>query len=474
MQMKPKLFIGPKIRDLRERRPWTLQVCARQLGLSVSYLSQIETNQRPLSARAMMAVMEVFGVDASELQGTDEQRLTADLREACAAGAGGEQVPLSEIKQIAMRAPRFAREYLDLHRAYRQADDRLKLADEAVALGESATSSSLLPYEEVRDFFHYKDNYIHALDIEAEALADRVLIPGGVALESGLQAMLASELKVTVVRASHDTLMRAYNPARRTLLLNAAQPAETRAFQMAFHLVSEVLGPTIEMILNGAGLRSPQATDVCRVGLANYAAGALVMPYRRFLHEARRLRHDVEQLSLLFGVSVEQVCHRLSTLQRPGERGVPLYFLRMDRAGNITKRHSATRFHFARFGGTCPLWNVHEAFSAPDRFLVQVAEMPDGARYLSVARSILKPSGSFTLPSRRYVLGFGCEMEHAKALVYSDAVEARAMPTPIGVSCRICERLNCAQRAFPPMDRQIQVSRAERHVVPFSIEPLGP
>jgi XRE family transcriptional regulator, fatty acid utilization regulator len=368
-----------------------------------------------------------------------------------------------------MRAPRLAREYLELHRAYRQADERLKLADQAMSLDEDATASSLLPYEEVRDFFHYQDNYLDDLDVAAEALAAKLPRAVGMSPEAGLEATLEREIKVSVERNSHDTLMRAYDPTRRLLTLNAAQPTETRSFQMAFHLVSEILESTIHAALTDAALRSQQAMEVCRVGLTNYAAAAFLMPYRRFRSEALRLRHDIEQLSLLFGASLEQVCHRLSTLQRPGERGVPLYFLRMDRAGNITKRHSATHFHFARFGGACPLWNLHEAFSIPDRFLVEIAEMPDGGRYLSVARSILKPSGAFAIPARRYVIGFGCEIEHAAALVYTDAVAVGATPTPVGVSCRICERTDCTQRAFPPIDRQIAVSHSERHIVPFSI-----
>jgi XRE family transcriptional regulator, fatty acid utilization regulator len=170
-----------------------------------------------------------------------------------------------------------------------------------------------------------------------------------------------------------------------------------------------------------------------------------------------------------FGASLEQVCHPLSTLQRPGARGVPLYFVRLDFAGNITKRHSATRFRFARFGGACPLWNVHEAVSAPGRFLIQLADMPDGVRYLCVARAVVKRSQSYLEPDRRYVLGFGCEIEHAHELVYSSGVDLKGPATPIGVSCRICERNDCRQRAFPPVDRTLHVPLNERRSVPFRL-----
>jgi predicted transcriptional regulator len=242
---------------------------------------------------------------------------------------------------------------------------------------------------------------------------------------------------------------------------------------MAFHIAASALSGLIEAELARARFRSIEAVDVCRVGLGNYAAGALLMPYHRFLEAARACRHDVEQLALMFGASLEQVCHRLSTLQRPGDRGVPIYFVRLDSAGNITKRHSATRFQFARFGGACPLWNVHEAAATPDRFVVQLAEMPDGVRYLCVARRIAKPSESYLTPDRRYVIGFGCELRHAHDLVYAQGVDLRGPATPIGVSCRICERADCAQRAFPPVDQRLYVPRDERRTVPFRLSPKG-
>lgn len=469
--MADKLFIGPKVKRLRQERGWTLDAASGLLGLSISYLSQIEANQRPVSARVLLAMIKAFEVDASALDADDDQRLIADLREAT---AGLNDAPgalsFTELKHVAATAPVFAHRFLELHRAYARLEDRLRQADAAVAVDETAAASSLLPYEEVRDFFHYKNNYLHELDLAAEALAERLNLGGaGVHLEAVLDTYLRETMGLTVVRDGSGDLMRRYDAATKTLVLNAAQPAATRCFQMAFHIVSAELGSLVDAELAASGLHSQAARDVCRVGLRNYAAGALVLPYRRFAGAARELRHDVEQLARRFQSSLEQVCHRLSTLQRPGARGIPFYFVRLDHAGNITKRHSATRFQFARFGGACPMWNVHDAIGHPDRFLVQVAEMPDGARYLCVARSVVKRSGAFLEPDRRYVLGFGCELQYADALVYSEGVDINGRPARIGVSCRICERNDCPQRAFPPVDRPIWVPGDERTVVPYRI-----
>jgi predicted transcriptional regulator/transcriptional regulator with XRE-family HTH domain len=468
--MRYKLFVGPKVRQLRTRRGWRLEACAQRLGISVSYLSQIEANQRPVTDRVLVGLIEIFGVPAETFEADNDQRLIADLREAVAESSGGDDpIPLSEVRQLALQAPALARRFLDLHRANHRLGERLKLTEEAVALDEATAASSLLPYEEVRDFFHFKDNYIDSLDRAAEELAQEIGLDAPASADMLLEMYLRERLGVRVRYAPMDDIMRRYDPAAHELWLNSSQPAATRAFQMAFHLAVANLSDVIEDELSQARFKSQEAVDVCRVGLGNFAAGALLMPYRRFSAEAKARRHDVEQLAAHFGVSLEQVCHRLSTLQRPGHRGVPFYFVRLDYAGNITKRHSATRFRFARFGGACPLWNVHDAVASPDRFLVQVAAMPDGVRYLCVARAVVKRSESYLAPDRRYVLGFGCEIEHAHELVYSQGLDIKGPAAPIGVSCRICERDDCAQRAFPPVDRRLRVPQHERRTVPFRL-----
>lgn len=470
--MQQKLFIGPKIRRLREERGWKLEPCAQRLGLSTSYLSQMEANQRPVTARVLIAMMKVFDVDAASLDADDEQRLMADLREATADPLDeGPHPSLAEIKQVATVAPNFARQYLNLHRAHRRIDERLKTTEEAISLDETVAASALLPYEEVRDFFHYINNYVNSLDMAAEALAKRCGVRPDAPVEPALEAYLAETQGVRVERVTGGDLMRRYDPAARVLTLNTVQPAETRTFQMACQIVAADLGDLIEQELAQAGLRSPSGAEICRISLTNYAAGALLLPYETFRQTAQDLHHDLDQLALRFQTSFEQVCHRLSTLQRPGARGVPFYFVRVDMAGNITKRHSATRFQFARFGGTCPLWNIHEAFGHDGRTLVQVAEMPDGARYLCLARSVLKRSGAYDAPDRRYALGLGCEVQYADALVYSRGVDLAGPAVRIGVSCRICERDDCTQRAFPPVDRGFSVPRFERSIVPFSLTP---
>lgn len=464
--MREKLFIGPRLRALRQDRGWKLEACARQLGLSASYLSQIEANLRPVTARVLIDAMRVFEVDAAALDAADDQRLIADLREAGAdAPFGGEAPSLAELKSAVANTPNLAKAYLDLHRAYRRLDERLKATEEAVSLDERGAASALLPYEEVRDFFHYKNNYLHDLDVAAEALAAEIGGPG----ERALEGYLSERLGAQVARGDEADLLRRWDPATRTVTVGAAHPEATRSFQLAYQIAALTLSDVVESELAAAGFRSDSAAKVCRTGLLNYAAGALVLPYERFREAAKVARHDIERLALAFQTSLEQVFHRLSTLQRPGARGVPFYFVRLDRAGNITKRHSATRLQFARFGGACPLWNVHDAFARPDAWLVQLAQMPDATRYVCLARGVVKPSGAYRQAERRYALGLGCEARYADQLVYADGLDLSGPSAPIGVSCRICERDDCSQRAFPPVDRAFEVLEHDRRWVPFSL-----
>jgi len=471
--MRDKLYVGPKIRVLREQRQLTLDACAKQLGVSASYLSQIETNQRPVTARVLIALSKTFEVNPGEFDTDDENRLIADLREASADMALGAPVPgLPELKLAAATTPALAHQFLALHRAYRALDERLMRLDESVGIRSEDNADTLVPYQEVRDFFHYRDNYIDELDVAAEAFAADTGLGVDSAASGALEAALAQRFGIRVVSTHGDDgeLMRSFDPDTKVVALARDLPESTRAFQLATQLAELAFPGLFESVLATAGLESATARSVARVGLANYAAGALLMPYGRFAAAAMTLRHDIEQLQRRFGASFEQISHRLSTLQRPGARGIPFYFVRVDQAGNITKRHSSTRFQFARFGGTCPLWNVHEALGHPGRILVQVAEMPDGVRYLCIGRSIVKRSGSFLCPNRHYAIGIGCEITHADHLVYAAGLPLDGAAVPIGISCRICERTSCQQRAFPPLDRRLAIRPNERRVVPYSIE----
>lgn len=210
---------------------------------------------------------------------------------------------------------------------------------------------------------------------------------------------------------------------------------------------------------------------MARIGLANYFAGALIMPYTRFLREAQALRYDIQRLQYRFGSSFEQVCHRLSTMQRPELPGIPFFLVKTDIAGNVLKRSSVTRFRFASFGGPCPLWNVYRAFSQPGRLLVQVARTPDQVTYLNIARTVGREGGSYLSRPRNVAIVIGCEVAYAGQTIYSTGLDLHdpAIADPIGPGCRACERTDCRHRAVPPATQALDVGTVERGVVPYRI-----
>ena len=459
-----KLYAGVKLRETRAKLGLTQKLFAERLGVSLPYLNQMENNHRPVSAQVVLALAGEFGLDVTELSAGDAERLVSDMREALADPVFADTTPpLADMRLAASNAPALARAFLELHRAYRQTHERLASLDEA--LGRDEASTNVSPWEEVRDFFHYCDNYIDAVDRAAERFA----APDGTRLDPIPRAVEALRLRgIEVSFAASDTL-RARDGNR--IVISSRAGAATQAFQLLHQVALIAQNELLEATLDLARFQSETARGIAKIGLANYFAGAALMPYRAFLEAAQETRHDLERLSDLFGASYEQVAHRLSTLQRVGAKGIPFFFVRVDQAGTITKRHSATRLQFARYGGACPLWNVHQAFETPGRFLRQLAETPDGVRYLCLSRDVSKSGGSFTAPTRRYAICLGCEVSHARGLVYADDMELsnpRAYQ-PIGISCRICERKDCHQRSVPPLERRLTLDPDHRGILPYNI-----
>jgi predicted transcriptional regulator len=371
------------------------------------------------------------------------------------------------MRRAVNQQPLLARHLVSLHAALARSQEQLRSLDDALDSG----SETPLPWEEVRDWFHASGNYIDTIDRHAEAVAAE--LANGEDIASAIVERLGRVHGVTVGSAvASDRPLRSFDVGAGVLSVDPSLPSESRLFLLAHQLMRLELTATISATIAGAQLRSDEAFQLLSIGLANYAAGALLMPYAAFRAAARALRHDIDALRLVFAVSFEQACHRLSTLQRPGATGIPFFFCRVDMAGNITKRHSATRLQFARFGGACPLWIVHEAVAIPDRVLVQLAETPDGVRYVSMAKGLVKPSGSYARPSRRYAVALGCEVEYAADFIYGDQLDVTGerSATPIGVSCRICPRRDCEQRAFPPAGRHIFVNPDHRGVVPYTFD----
>jgi hypothetical protein len=290
--------------------------------------------------------------------------------------------------------------------------------------------------------------------------------------------VLAQRFAVDVEIVAADRmpqLLRSYNPLTRRLQLSEMLPLASRTFQLAHQIAFLAARSQIERIVGGGKLTTPEADALARTALANYFAAAVMMPYQRFQEAARRTRHDLSVLQHRFGVSFEQACHRLTTLHRPGHEGIPFHLLRVDIAGNISKRFSASGLSIARFGTACPRWNVYDAFATPGMIRVQVSRMPEGQTYFCLARTVRPPGrattrGGLTERGRLLAIGLGCEVRHAREIIYSDGLhlEEEQIVTPIGTSCRICPRMDCADRASPSLSQRLEIDENRRGLSTFS------
>lgn len=472
-----KTYAGLRLRRLREDRGLSQAALARRLSVSPSYLNQIEHDSRPLTVPVLLRLCEEFGVDAGFFAAHDVTRLIAEIREVVADDIVGSPEAAAEAAELAEKLPHTARALVSLHRRYRQAVEQLALLTDERGSSTPVEQIAMMPHEEARDYFYRRHNYIDDLDLAAERVATEIGIrPGHVVAVLG--ARLATHgiqvvgLDAATARSDNPGEQHRYEPDTRRLYLAGHLRPGQQAFKMAVQLAYAEYADLIEELSADEELSSPPAVTLTRIGLANYFAAALIMPYRTFHATAERYRYDIERLADHFGVGFETVCHRLSTLQRPKLRGVPFSFIRVDRAGNMSKRSSATGFHFTRTGGTCPLWNVYEAFASPGRVLVQLASMPDNSRYLWVARTVTRTPGRYGAPGKTFAVGLGCDVRHADRLVYAAGrdLDDRDAAVPIGVGCKVCDRDGCPQRAFPLIGRTLAIDENRSTFAPY---PLG-
>jgi len=481
-----KTFMGMRLRSLREERGLTQATLAQALKLSPSYVNQIESNQRPLTVAVLLRVQAYFGIDLQLFSEDEESRMIAELREIAAGIDGPGAIPPSELQSVAQQLPGVARVMLALHRRCQSAEERVANLAAGTDGDRFAADHGLpmQPHEEVREFFYSRHNHLAVLDERAEILYERLHFPavppsedeasdGRHPMTGRLVRLLREEHGVTTEfrepDAVHRQVVRAYDPKNRKLRVSTFVEPGQQAFQLAIQAALLTVGPLIDSFIDAASFKRAEARALARIGFANHFAGALLLPYRRFLGAAEELRYDIDLLCERFGVGFESVCHRLSTLQRAEARGIPFFFVRVDRAGNISKRQSATDFHFSRTGGTCPLWNVYEAFAQPGKVITQLSRMPDNRTYLWIARTVTHQRGGYGSLRRTFAVALGCDVRHASRLVYSKgiALDDPEAATPIGAGCKVCDREACPQRAFPALGKGLRINENVRQFSPY-------
>jgi hypothetical protein len=438
--------LGQKLRSLRRREGLTQQQLAERLKVSPAYLNLIENNRRPLPAHLLIALAQAFQLDLQAFAADDDAQLHSDVLEVFGDPifdtAGLVQ---GDIKELVQTQPQVARAVVGLYRAYQNRTLQSRGGDE----DDDDHPEQASPAEDVGDFLQRHQNYFPELEDLAERVCREAQLENdlGAALVGYLQDRLGIDVEVAKA-SSEPSALRRYDPRRKRLVVSELLPPRSRNFQLA-HQIGLVTGhDVLDKLVADPLLSTPDARALARVALANVFAGAVLFPYLPFLEAAEGLRYDVELLGHRFRTSFEQVCHRLTTLRRPGATGVPFHFLRVDIAGNISKRFSGSGVRFARFAGACPRWNVFSAFMTPGMIKTQVSEFPDGTRYFCISSTVRRVSQGYTQRHALHAIGLGCSVEHARRLVYADGVDLDHV-VPVGVTCRLCERDDCSERAFP-------------------------
>nr|WP_157340790.1 short-chain fatty acyl-CoA regulator family protein [Bradyrhizobium pachyrhizi] len=465
------MFVGPRFRRIRQQLGLSQTQIAEGLGISPSYINLIERNQRPVTAQILLRLAETYDLDLRDLATADEDRFFAELNEIFSDPLFRQiDLPKQELRDLAELCPGVTHALQRLYAAYTEARRGETLVAAQMADREGSQFDAN-PIERVRDLIEANRNYFPELETAAENLRDELNVPTEglfTALTTRLREKHSILTRVMPVDVMRETLRR-FDRHRRQLLISELVDSSGRSFQLALQIGFVECGAAIDAIVSRAGPLDDTARRLYRITLANYFAAAAMMPYQAFHSAAEALSYDVHVLAQRFNAGFEQVCHRLTTLQRPNARGVPFFLLRVDNAGNVSKRFSSGTFPFSKFGGTCPLWNVHSTFDMPDRLLSQVIELPDGTRYFSIAQMVRRPVAPYPQPQPRFAIGLGCEIRHAAKLVYATGMDLEKVEgTPIGVNCRLCERENCSQRAEPPITRTLILDETTRRVSSFA------
>lgn len=458
-----KLYLGPRLRVLRRELGLNQTRMAEELGVSPSYLNHLERNQRPLTAQMLLRFATVYDIDMRAFVAGANEAAASDLHEIFADELVRDiAIPRHEIMEVAENYPGVADAVVRLFRALtdlRQMPERVRPADVA----GTRTASPLAWLGELLEARH---NHFAELDAAAETLAGG--LADGPPTPEGLRGAMARRLAdahgIAVRIVPADMIagsLRHYDYHRRRLLLSERLVPAGRLFGIAYQLARTELAEVLAAAVEAARPPDAEAKRLLRIALLDHAAAGIVMPHARFQAAAEATRHDLDLLAARFGASIEQVAHRLTTLDRQGTRGVPFFLLKLDGAGNVAKRFAAEASPLARFGGGCPRWRVHRAWRRGGEVVSDLAEMPDGARYVATAR--LVPRVGAREP---FLLVLGCDARHADRIGWADALASTA-PTPIGPACHLCERRACPERSLPPIQCVLDMDELERPVAPY-------
>ncbi len=468
--------IGYRIRKERRIKGLSQAELSKNLGISASYLNLLESGRRKITVPLLIKVGNELSLSLRDLTVESNKRLLSDIMDVLSNELFDDlDLTNQETSEFISNNPNIAKALLTLNDNYKSLRDdmqnRLETLDVESSIKEN--KSTRLPVEIVSDFLQENKNYFHNLEKKAEQVREKIYFEEGhKTIGHSLIKYLTKEHGITikiVTADDNEKLIKRFDKANKIFYLSEMLTYSSRNFHLAYQIGYIDAQETIKEIINQNKIFSEDLISLLKISLLNYFAAALLMPYESFLTNAKKYKYDIEILMHHYAVSFEQVTHRLTNMQRPGNLGVPFHFLKTDIAGNVSKRFSLSGIHIPRYGGSCPRWNVYLAFMNPGKIQPQISKMPDGKVYFCIARAFEKGIEKHGMPRSFVSIGLGCDIQYAKDLTYSEGIDLgnKKLETPIGISCRVCPRMDCQQRAFPPLDKDLKLNVQNRGTSPY-------
>ena len=461
--------IGPKIKSFRRQLGLQANKLAEQLGISPSYLNLIESGKRKIDGDLLLKVCEELKIELSDLTNKSDLNLVNDISELLDDQLFEDLDILGpEVKDLVNTNPKIARALIKLGDNYKQKDNEIINKVETLSGKIIDSRKTSFPGEVISDFLQDKQNYFPKLEEFANKIFEKVQVNNRtryIALCDFLNSEYSIKVK-DVIPEEDKPFSKIYNKSKKELLLSDYNSLETKKLHAAAQIAQEGAEEEINSYLSEFKFPSDEAKRLTKIALLNYCGAAILMPYKLFHSECKKLKYDLELLQNTFATSFEQVAHRVTCLQDPKLPGIPFHMLRVDIAGNISKRFSLSGIEIPRYGGACPRWNVYSAFTRPGVIQAAVSKMTNGKKYVCIARTVEKGVGRYGKKKSMLSIGLGCEAKYAKDFVYTENLNLNDKKTeiPIGVSCRTCDRLDCSQRAFPPLHKKFDVDIDTRGV----------
>jgi predicted transcriptional regulator/transcriptional regulator with XRE-family HTH domain len=461
--------IGREIKAKRKKIGITQADLSKKLTISPTYLNLMESGKRKIDLDLLLKIANELNVDVSDISKKVDTNLYQNLMDLLGDNLF-ENLDITnfDVKELINTNPSIAKALVKLGDNYKKKNEDIVSKVENISGKFIDSRKNSFPGEVVSDFLQENENYFPKLEEFAGSFYNKIQTNNRVGYSSICEYLLKNhgiEVK-DIVPDEKKPFTKQFDLIKKTFLVSDYLTLETKKLYAGAQVAQLEAGNIIEEYLNSFSFPSAESKKLSNVALLNYAGAAIIMPYKYFYEECIKQRYDVELLQNTFAVSFEQVAHRITCLQDPKMKGIPFHMLRADVAGNISKRFSLSGIEIPRYGGACPRWNIYKAFTMPGKINAAVSKMPNGEKYVCIARTVEKGIGKHGMEKTLLSIGLGCKVKYSKDFVYADSLNLndKKNETPIGVNCRTCDRMDCQQRAFPPLHKKFDIDLNKRGI----------